>query len=113
MKKGLNRRDFLKLASAGAAAVSLPTIISGCASNTKQILGGDSMQTSAHTTYFDSFGVDIGLIQRIVAKGMSRGGDFCDVFLQHKINLYCELGIINLTLLLYFNFNIDGFSTLK
>jgi TldD protein len=37
-------------------------------------------------TYFDQFGVDPGLIQRVLDKGLSRGGDFSEVFLQHKIS---------------------------
>ncbi|HUU02226.1 MAG TPA: TldD/PmbA family protein [Myxococcota bacterium] len=81
MNKGMNRRDFLKVVGTGAAVVSVPALMSGC---TTQAIKPD-MQVGAHGTYFDQFGVDTGLIRRTLEKGLSRGGDFSDVFLQHKI----------------------------
>jgi TldD protein len=77
----MNRRDFLKVVGTGAAVVSVPAMISGCA---QQAVKPDA-RTGAHTTYFDQFGVDTGLIGRTLEKGLSQGGDFADVFLQHKI----------------------------
>jgi len=38
------------------------------------------------TTYFDRFGVDRAALGRTLAKGLARGGDFCEVFLQHKVS---------------------------
>lgn len=81
MNKGMNRRDFLRVVGTGAAVVSVPALISGC---TKQVMKPD-LEASAHGTYFDQFGVDTGLIRRTLEKGLSRGGDFSEVFLQHKI----------------------------
>jgi TldD protein len=81
MNKGMNRRDFLRAVGTGAVVVSVPVLISGC---TSKVLNPDT-QAGAHGTYFDQFGVDTGLIRRTLEKGLSRGGDFSEVFLQHKI----------------------------
>jgi len=76
----MNRRDFLKVVGTGAAVVSVPALVSGCA---KQAVKPDA-RAGAHGTYFDQFGVDTGLIRRTLEKGLSRGGDFADVFLQPR-----------------------------
>ncbi len=81
MNKGINRRDFLKVVGTGAAVVSVPALISGCA---KQAIRPDT-RAGAHGTYFDQFGVNTGMIRRTLEKGLSRGGDFSEVYLQHKI----------------------------
>jgi len=74
----MNRRDFLALSGAGAAcaaAASLPVWGTGCNAST----------SGEHQTYFDQFGVGSSLMRRILDKGLSRGGDFSEIFLQHKI----------------------------
>jgi TldD protein len=81
MNRGMNRRDFLKVVGTGAAVVSVPALMSGC---TRAMMKPDR-EAGAHGTYFDQFGVDTGLIRRTLEKGLSRGGDFSDVFLQHTI----------------------------
>jgi len=81
----VDRRDFLKVVGAGSAVVSMPMLAAGCTPK-----GGltrtDTTPRGAHTTYFDQFGVDEGRLQRTLAKGLSRGADFSEVFLQHKVS---------------------------
>ncbi|MBN2497725.1 MAG: twin-arginine translocation signal domain-containing protein [Deltaproteobacteria bacterium] len=85
MQKGINRRDFLKWIGAGTAAASVPAL--GCATGGSTGLHrAAGREAGAHSTYFDGFGVDGGLIGKVIRKGLTRGGDFCDVFLQHKIS---------------------------
>ena len=86
MNKTLNRRDFLKLIATGTAVATVPCLASGCDRKSELDRSKSSETLGAHMTYFDQFGVDSGLIQRTIAKGLSRGGDFCDIFLQHQIN---------------------------
>jgi len=81
----IRRRDFLKLAGAGTAVLAVPGL-AGCAGKASLLAGNGSATSGAHTTYFDSFGVTQGMLQRTLSKGLSRGGDFCDIFLQHSIN---------------------------
>jgi TldD protein len=97
MKKPLNRRDFLKLAGTGAAMVSVPILSSGCSTQSAITKPGAAASPGAHQTYFDRFGVDSGLINKTIAKGLSKGGDFADIFLQHKISHWVgmEDGAIN------------------
>lgn len=78
MRLVMNRRDFLALSGAGAAcaaAASLPVWGTGCNAST----------SGEHQIYFDRFGVGSSLLRRILDKGLSRGGDFSEIFLQHKI----------------------------
>ena len=85
MNQNLNRRSFLKWIGAGTATVSVP-VLAGCGSK-KDLLNAKGCTDSccARGTYFDRFGVSTGLLSRVMEKGLSRGGDFCDIFLQHKI----------------------------
>lgn len=93
---GVDRRDFLKLVGAGSAVVSAPLLAAGCTPK-----GGltktDTTPRGAHTTYFDRFGVDTGRIRRTLARGLSRGGEFSEVFLQHKVSHWVgmEDGAVN------------------
>lgn len=36
--------------------------------------------------YYSRFGVDEAAIRRVMAAGMSRGGDYCDLFFQHTVS---------------------------
>jgi len=78
MRLVMNRRDFLALTGAGAAmaaASSLPVWGTGCGA-----------APGAHQTYFDRFGVTDRILRHVLEKGLSRGGHFSEVFLQHKIS---------------------------
>jgi len=75
---------------AGAAVLSVP-LLAGCPSQavlapppepTAKPLGRPPVQAG----YFDRFGIDQGLLGRVLEKGLSRGGDFSEVFLQHRVN---------------------------
>jgi TldD protein len=86
--KGMNRRDFLKMIGTGTAVVSVP-LIANCKDKHRlaKIPRANSRRDSIgkHTTYFDRFGVCREMIGRILRKGLTRGGDFSEIFLQHKI----------------------------
>ncbi|MBM3316875.1 MAG: twin-arginine translocation signal domain-containing protein [Candidatus Eisenbacteria bacterium] len=85
MRHSIGRRDFLKWAGAGTALVSLPGW-AGCrrTGGAPELLGG-AAAPGAHGTYFARFGVSEPLMQRVLAKGLSRGGDFCDLYFEHSI----------------------------
>ncbi len=92
--KGMNRRDFLRAVGAGTAMVSVPGLVAGCS---RSAAVKPDRRASAHATHFDQFGVDQGLLRRTLGRGLSRGGDFADVFLQHKVEhwLGMEDGAVN------------------
>ncbi len=85
MKRDVSRRRFLKWAGIGAAAVSLPAL-GGCASRATLLGTGGVSAAGDHQIYFDRFGLDQGLIRRVLEQALSLGGDFSEIFLQHRIS---------------------------
>ena len=37
-------------------------------------------------TYLEHFGVSESIIKEVIAEGLSKGGDYCDVYFQHTIS---------------------------
>ncbi len=100
------RRDLLLLASAvGAASVASSL---GCAGAGPQVAHGGPVPSgsappeppkvaSAQIVYFARFGVTTQLLQKTLAAALAKGGDYADVFLQHKVSstLALEDGDVN------------------
>ncbi len=88
-----NRRDFLKMIGASTTLACLP-VVPGCRTETtyvrtpKPSVSPDAVEGAI---YFDRFGVDQGMIARILKEALSRGGDFSEVFLQHKVTHWVGL----------------------
>jgi TldD protein len=84
-REGLSRREAIGL---GVGAVGLLS----CA---KSILIPTA--DSAGTGYFGAFGVDEALIRAALGKALSRGGDFAELFFQHRVTngLGLEDGRVN------------------
>jgi TldD protein len=94
-KSGITRRGFVGVSAAGLAAAGMSNILFGCAA---------SKRNAAHPTapvgaigYFSQFGIDETLIRETLAAAMSRGGDYADVFFQHKVtgSMAVEDGEVN------------------
>jgi TldD protein len=88
------RRSFLTTAATGLAVVSVPQLF-GC--NQTAVLSpagtpppppptGKPPLVAVSAGYFEAFGLTTPLLQRVIAKGLSRGADFCEVFVQHRVN---------------------------
>ena len=86
--KGLDRREFLKTAGTGMALMSLPNALSSCAG--RSLATGPAL-AGAGGTAFDSFGVNVGLLAKVIERGLGRGGDFSEIYLQHKISHWVSL----------------------
>ena len=83
MNKNFNRRDFLKTGGlAVAGSVLLPSVLSGCMSGP----GATSPLSYQLNDYLDHFGVTQRTIMEVIAEGLSRGGDYCDLYFQHNIS---------------------------
>lgn len=81
MKKTINRRDFLKTGGiAVAGGILLPSVLKGCMSGTTSPLRYQLQD------YLDHFGVTQRIIMDVIAEGLSRGGDYCDLYFQHSLN---------------------------
>ena len=87
MKAIINRRDFIKAGTATAVGTAiLPHVLAGCASEPAKIGGNMTIHD-----YAEHFGVTEQMIQHIIVEGLSKGGDYCDVFFQHNIANYIGL----------------------
>ncbi|MBW2277285.1 MAG: TldD/PmbA family protein [Deltaproteobacteria bacterium] len=85
----IGRRKFLVqgVAAAGAAA-TVPALLTSCA-HPKAAGVKPVVQGAVTGGYFaGNFGVDGDMLRRTITKGLSRGGDFAEVFLQHKVGDY-------------------------
>ena len=82
----MNRREFMIGSAAGMGMVAVSSgFLTSCAhpqavvQSPRQVAGG----------YFKSgFGVDEDLIRRVLNAAMEKGGDFADVFFQHRVSDY-------------------------
>lgn len=83
MNKDFNRRDFLKTSGiAVAGSIVLPSMLNGCLSGTR----ASSPLAYQLNDYLDHFGVSRQMIMDVIVEGLSRGGDYCDLYFQHSIN---------------------------
>jgi len=85
----LTRRKFLQTGSAAVAGTMiLPPFIQSC----------QNIQISADVkSYLDHFEVTTTLLKKIIAEAMAKGGDYADLFFEHKLsnNLGLEDGKVN------------------
>ena len=84
----LSRREFLKHSSKGLALLSVPFVFKNSLAN---ILGYPAEMKSDPTGYFNRFGVDQSMINKVIASALSNGGDYCDVYFQHSISNWIGL----------------------
>jgi len=83
MDNNVNRRNFLKTGGVVVAgSILAPSILTGCFAGKK--LANPLSYTV--NDFFDHFGVSRRLISETLTEGLSRGGDYCDLFFQHTIS---------------------------
>ena len=85
----LNRRNFIKTGGAMAAGTMvLPSLLNSC----------QNIQLSPDMkSFMDHFEVSPEMLQKVVAEAMARGGNYADLFFEHKISntLSLEDGKVN------------------
>ena len=85
----VNRRNFIKTGSAVVAgSVILPPFMQSC----------QNVKISENVkSYLDHFEVSAEMLQKVVAAAMSKGGDYADLFFEHKIsnNISLQDGKVN------------------
>lgn len=90
-----SRRRFLASSAAGAGLIFAPPFLASCGgaksaastaplAGTKPVGGGGPL-------YFSKFGIDEQALSKVLAEAMGRGGDFADLFFQHRITHYLGL----------------------
>lgn len=83
MSNPINRREFIKTGGIVTAGTLIaPTVLSGCLSARHSL----NPLTFTIADYYNHFGVTPKLIQDVIAEGLSRGGDYCDLFFEHTID---------------------------
>jgi TldD protein len=83
MDKDFNRRDFLKTSGiVVGGTLMLPSVLSGCLSGSQ----ASSPLNYQLNDYLDHFGVNQRMIMEVMVEGLSKGGDYCDLYFQHSIN---------------------------
>jgi len=90
VKKGLTRREVVGLGSATLAAASVPDLLFdfGVA------IGAGPTPGIRH---FARFGVTEAMLRETLAAALSRGGDYADIYFQHRLSssLSLEDGAVN------------------
>lgn len=88
MTNHIDRRNFLKKSAIGlTGALILPAFLNLQAKDAyKTIKNVNSIKE-----YYDRFGVTEEMLAKIMNIALSRGGDYCDLFFQHKISNYVIL----------------------
>ena len=90
---GMSRRKVIGLGAATLASTALGDLVGGPA-NAATETGGAS---TPGIGYFARFGVDERMIREGIGEALSRGGDYADLFFQHKVgnNYVLEDGSVN------------------
>jgi TldD protein len=101
----MTRRQFVEMGATSVAAATAGGFILGCggAALEKPKVGSGpggaatSPPSAGRPTYFSRFGVDEGMIREGITEALSHGGDYADLFFQHRVSngLQLEDGEVN------------------
>ncbi len=86
--KEMSRRKFIKTGAAGIALVSVPIFFK---LNPLSAFAGPLGQQRNLKDYYSHFGVDEKTIRDVMAAALDKGGDYCDIFFQHRISNWIGL----------------------
>lgn len=86
MKFDMSRRQFVGATAAGAATLALP-----------RLWGAGLLAATDGPNPFAHFGIDEATAGQVMARALSRGGDFADLFFQHAVGTWIGLedGAVN------------------
>lgn len=79
----MTRRDFVKASAKGVALASIPFVFR---LDPLQALAGPVPDSRNLNDYYTHFGVDEATIRQVMAAGLEKGGDYCDVFFEHSVS---------------------------
>ncbi|HUU45465.1 MAG TPA: TldD/PmbA family protein [Acidobacteriota bacterium] len=83
----LTRREFIKSGAVWVAVASIPTVlrVDPAKAFAGPTDGGDLAD------YLKLFEVDEAMIQRVIAAALERGGDYCDLYFEHRVSNWVGL----------------------
>ncbi len=85
MYSTLHRRSFLQWMGAGAAMALLPSTAPGGWGRSALLQTDAAGGLDGGVDYFERFDLGRPAMDRVLAKGLSRGGDFSELYLQHTV----------------------------
>jgi TldD protein len=85
----LSRRNFLKQGSTGVLGMTLLSCFTKSGRNIVAAVEGGKKMTL--NDYYNYFGISEKIVHEVMAGGLSRGGDYCDLFFEHTIYNYIGL----------------------
>lgn len=89
MTQKFSRRSFLETTSKGIiAAAFIPSFL---ASKEANAFSAPGKQNLALQDYFNRFSINEQILNEVIAEALSKGGDYCDLYFQHKISNYIGL----------------------
>ena len=91
---GWSRRKFLATSAAGATIAIAPSFLISCGGPATPTTGPADLAGAAGAStsgYFKSFGVDDQVIGKVLNAAMGKGGQYADLFFQHKVTSYLGL----------------------
>ncbi len=84
----IKRREFLKIGAKGVAFATIPIIFKA---NPVAAFLTPPKEDAKLSDYYKHFGVDEKVIRDVMAAALERGGDYCDIFFQHRISNWIGL----------------------
>ena len=84
----ISRRKFVSWGAKGMALATIPAIFKF---NPAMAFSPDLTGDSVLEEYLKHFSVSQDLIRKTMEVALSNGGDYCDLFFQHKIDSYVAL----------------------
>jgi TldD protein len=84
----LSRREFVKAGASSLAVASIPLVFRA---NPLEAFGNAPAAALPLSGYYSMFGVDEGLIRRVMGVALSKGGDYCDLYFQSRVFNYIGL----------------------
>ncbi len=99
----MSRRVFVEMGASALAVTSASSLL-GCAAQVLEQPTTATVTPSAdlgggggRVTYFSRFGVDEAMIREALGAALSRGGEYADIFFQHRVSngLTLEDGEVN------------------
>ncbi|MBN2012098.1 TldD/PmbA family protein [candidate division KSB1 bacterium] len=89
MSHPISRREFIRKGSKGMIATALIPYFFKADPIHAFTIAGDGAQNLQH--YYNHFGVDEKLIRQVMDEALSRGGDYCDLYFEHKVSQHIGL----------------------
>ncbi len=85
-KNHFTRREFIGMGTTAFAAATMSNLLPGCASNLPR-----PTADAKGVGYFAPFGVSERMLSDAINTALSKGGDWADLFFQHRVNRYLGL----------------------